>query len=116
MCTMCNSGYTTSCNSTVTPANVLGANNCLGYGQRTCRDCCGNVWVRRTNPCGCGSVQQTCNSNNGFGFFTVFGRIIGGNVANTTNGTATTNYDAYYARQYGYTNGCGCCGSGDNDD
>lgn len=127
MCTMCNSGYTASCNSTLTQANVLNCNSCLGYGQRICRDCCGNVWVRRTTNCGCCQntpccQQNTCSNDNGFGFFTVFGRIVSGYGTNgttatngTANGTNTTNYDNYYARQYGYSR-CGCCGSNSTND
>ena len=120
--TMCNYGYTNTCNSTFTQANVLNGNSCLGYNQRMCRDCCGNVWVRRANYCGCCQQHTPCcqentdTSNCGFGFFTVFGRIIGGNVANTTNGTATTNGDAYYARQYYGAPRCGCCGGTANND
>ena len=116
---MCNSGYTNSCNSALTQANVLSGNSSFGCGQRICRDCNGNVWVRRTTNCGCCQCTPCCQNNgsndNGFGFFTIFGRIVSGNGSNGSNGTSTANSDSYYARQYGYSR-CGCCGSGTNDD
>ncbi len=121
---MCNYGYTNTCNSTLTQANALSGNSCFGYGQRICRDCCGNVWVRSSTGCGCCQQQSSCCQQNtdtsncgcGCGLFTVFGRIVSGNVATTTSGTTTSNGDNYYARQYYGASRYGCCGGTVNND
>ena len=124
----CNVNYTQ--NGCYNTANTT--EGCLGYGQRICRDCCGNIWVRR-NTCGCTPrclyqnatpiPENTCCGTNGgngctnggnggqFGCFTVCGRVFNNPVTQQTG--TTTNFDLYYARQYGlypYGGTTGCCG------
>ena len=96
---------------------------CCGATQYICRDACGNI---RVNQCGCNTTQSTSNDcgrtestttnntngcGNGFGFFTVYGRIVNP-CAYTTGTTNTENGYGYCARQYG---GCrlGCFDSTD---
>lgn len=134
MCNTCHTNYNGGCYGVTTQATA-NTSNCFGCGQRICRDCCGNVWVRR-NTCGCAQTchsccQQNCCQNGGsasgnnggngggnYGCFTICGRIFNTAQTNTnatTQSTQTMGCDSYYARQYGlypYGGRSYCCGSG----
>ena len=118
MCNMYNANYTQNgCyNTTATTGG------CFGYGQRICRDCCGNIWVRRNtchtccqqNCCqngGTGTTDTNTNCNGGYNYacLTVCGRVFQNTVRQTGD---TTGFDGYYARQYGLYpyGGRTCCG------
>lgn len=74
----CNCGCSSCsgcCNNSL--FNLLSGNSCgcgcsngSTWGQRTCRDGCGNIWVRQGNSCGwnngCG-CNNSCGCNNGCG-------------------------------------------------
>ena len=127
MCNTC-SNYTGCCNN-YTQTNT-GSSGCarLGWNQRICRDSCGNIWVRqnassccqccnrcsRNGCCNNGNATDTANgtTGNGYGCFTVCGRLYQGTTAQTTSATQTCtgNGDWYYARQYGGNSCGGCCG------
>jgi hypothetical protein len=124
MCHICNANYTQNGGY-----NTTTTGGCFGFGQRVCRDCCGNVWVRRNvcNPCcqqtgchnvGTGTTDTTNNGNGGtFGCFTICGRVFQNTVRQTP---VTTEFDGYYARQYGLYpyggRGCGCGGNAFTND
>lgn len=125
MCNTC-SNCTGSCYNYTQANTVTGGCARIGWNQRICRDGCGNIWVRQNcssccNSCGCcaqnnGAASGNANgtTGNGYGCFTVCGRLYQGTAAQNarTAQTCAQNVDLYYARQYGGYSCGGCCGRG----
>lgn len=128
MCNTC-SNYTGGCYNYTQANTCTGGCSNGGWNQRICRDGCGNIWVRQnTVPCcqhcnhcgqnGCGnggngSGIANGTNGNGYGCFTVCGRLFQGVATQNARTTQTcTGTDLYYARQYGGYSCGGCCGRG----
>ena len=104
---------------------------CYAGGQRMCRDCNGNVWVRiTTDNCSCcgscyynntcygnniyntgcnscrerGNTQNVATANGGYGCITLCGIS-----ANTTSQTTNNNATTYPTRRCGCGGGCNRC-------
>ncbi len=127
MCNFCNSSTNVStCNQSSGCSSTC--NSWWSHYQSICRDCCGNIHVRkcpcnRCNTCNtCNSCEQSncgcgCGSNNnsytpntngnvGVAYLSYCGN---GNATNTSSG------DLYYARQYGLLGSSSCpCSVGYN--
>ena len=101
---------------------AMGCRNNNGYyagGQRMCRDCNGNIWMRVTTNHGCCSCCNNCwdnvcgnasnvtNTQNSNGVTGGYGCVtLCGISANTTLQAETTNATTYPMRRCG-CNGCG---------
>ena len=111
MCKLCNASAwstTTGCGTNY---------GCYAGGQRMCRDCNGNIWMRVTTACGCcgyGGWNSGCGNGTTITNTQNDNTIVGecgymtlcGACANTTSQSETVNSTTYPIRRCG----CNTCG------